>query len=214
MREAVIQLSDDQLEAIGLERVVAVTREAGLRDVTELVCHGAGGLLQVRVDDPIPPSDLDRLDAVAWWERLTDASDGVTYLCKVEADAPPAGCALDEHATAHEVSAVTEDGFDLSVVGSQDEISESVTAIGDAGMNPLLRRLSRYEGTDTSAADGLTDRQREVVETAYEMGYYEVPRDASTEAVAAAVDLDPSTVAEHLQRAERNVLGRVLDATE
>jgi len=41
---------------------------------------------------------------------------------------------------------------------------------------------------------------------------YEVPRGASTDDVAEAVGLDPSTVAEHLQRAERNLLGQLLDA--
>ena len=51
----------------------------------------------------------------------------------------------------------------------------------------------------------LTDRQREVVETASEAGYYEV-REASTAAVAEELGLDPSTVPEHLQRAERNLL--------
>lgn len=43
------------------------------------------------------------------------------------------------------------------------------------------------------------------------MGYYDVPRNASTEEVAAELELDGSTVSEHLQRAERNVLRRVLD---
>jgi len=64
MREAIIQLSDRELEAIGLDGVVAATREAGLLDVTELVCHGAGGVLQVQVEEPIPEADLDRLDSV------------------------------------------------------------------------------------------------------------------------------------------------------
>jgi len=42
------------------------------------------------------------------------------------------------------------------------------------------------------------------------MGYYEVPKQVSSEEIAAELDLDPSTVAEHLQRAERNLLGQLL----
>lgn len=213
MREAIIQLSDRQLEAIGLAGVVTATREAGLQDVTELVCHGAGGLLQVRVDEPMPADDLDRFDAVAWWERLTDSTEGVTYLLKVEPTEHTGACALGEHATAHEVSDVRQGGFELSVVGSQDEISESVTAMDETGMTPLLQRLTAFEGSAESPTERLTDRQQEVVETAYEMGYYDVPRTASTEAVAEAVGLDTSTVAEHLQRAEHNILGEVLEST-
>lgn len=212
MREAIIQLDDRELAAIGLAEVVAATRAAGLRDVTELVCEGAGGILQVRVEEPIPPADLDRFEAVAWWERLAATDDGVTYLCKVEPTDAPDGCALDDHATAHDVTGVHEGGFDLSVVGSQAEISRSITAIDEAGMTPLLERLSDFEGAGSSPVETLTDRQREVVETAYAMGYYEVPRSASTEDVAAEVGLDPSTVAEHLQRAERNVLGQLIES--
>ncbi|MFB6120520.1 MAG: helix-turn-helix domain-containing protein [Halobacteriaceae archaeon] len=210
MREAIIQLSDAELEAIGIADVVEATREASLRDVTELVCHGAGGILQVRVAEPIPPADLDRFESVVWWERLTSSAAGVTYLCKVE-PTHDAEHGLDERATAHDVASVHEGGIDLSVVGSQDEISESVAANDEAGMNPILRRLTSYEGSAANAAERLTDRQRDVLRTAYEMGYYDVPREASTEDVAAAVGLDSSTVAEHLQRAERNVLDALFD---
>lgn len=211
MREAIIQLSDSQLATIGLSEVVTATRDAGLQEVTELVCHGAGGLLQVRVEEPIQPALLDRFDSVAWWERLTSSGANVTYLLKIEPEKQDGGCALDEHATTHEVAGVREDGFELSVVGSQDEISQSITAIGETGMSPLLHRLTAFEGPDRSAVDALTDRQQEVIETAYTMGYYDVPRTASTEAVSEEVELDPSTVAEHLQRAERNILGEVLE---
>jgi len=53
-------------------------------------------------------------------------------------------------------------------------------------------------------------RQREVIETAWERGYYEVPKAVSTEELATELELDPSTVSEHLQRAERNLLGQLL----
>ena len=45
---------------------------------------------------------------------------------------------------------------------------------------------------------------------AYEMGYYEVPREVSTADVAAELGVDASTVTEHLQRAEHNLLARYL----
>ncbi|MFB6281019.1 MAG: helix-turn-helix domain-containing protein [Haloferacaceae archaeon] len=53
----------------------------------------------------------------------------------------------------------------------------------------------------------LTDRQREVLRTAHGMGYFEYPRRASAEAVAAELDIAPSTFAEHLAAAQ----GRLLD---
>jgi len=58
--------------------------------------------------------------------------------------------------------------------------------------------------------DPLAERQREVLRTAYEMGHYDVPRGVSSADLAAELDVDASTVAEHLQRAERNLLTRQL----
>ena len=105
---------------------------------------------------------------------------------------------------------VDDRGATVTLTGPQDAIAGVVGEYEAEGAAPDLRRLAGYDGRNRPLA-ALTDRQREVVETAHELGYYEVPREASTEAVAAALDLDPSTVAEHLQRAERNLMSHHLD---
>ncbi|AGN00628.1 Bacterio-opsin activator HTH domain-containing protein [Salinarchaeum sp. Harcht-Bsk1] len=66
---------------------------------------------------------------------------------------------------------------------------------------------------ETTAAvdlDKLTDRQREVLGTAYEMGYYQYPRGANASEVAEALDICPSTLAEHLAAAQTKVLDDLL----
>ncbi|MFP4632861.1 MAG: helix-turn-helix domain-containing protein [Halobacteriales archaeon] len=57
----------------------------------------------------------------------------------------------------------------------------------------------------------LTDRQREVLETARRMGYFEWPRDSTAAEVADSLDLDPSTVSEHLSTAQSKLVEQVLD---
>lgn len=52
----------------------------------------------------------------------------------------------------------------------------------------------------------LTDRQREVVETAVEMGYFEYPRESNATEVATALDIQPSTFTEHLTAAQGKLL--------
>lgn len=210
MREAVVSLSDRDLGAIGLEAVIDVLREAGLTDVTELKPEG---IHQVRVEDPIPEATLEELGPVVWWERIDESSAGATYLWKLEVPNCDDACPLDEHSTAYEVSAIRQRGIDLSIIGSQDQIGRSVEGISAAGANVDLERLAEYRGPETTI-DRLTDRQREVIRTAHSLGYYDVPRAASTEDVAEELGLDPSTVAEHLQRAERNLVGEVLVSAE
>ncbi|MFC3959354.1 helix-turn-helix domain-containing protein [Halovivax cerinus] len=57
----------------------------------------------------------------------------------------------------------------------------------------------------------LTDRQREVLETAYENDYFERPRGANASELAAELDISPSTFTEHLVTAQRKLLDDVLD---
>lgn len=59
--------------------------------------------------------------------------------------------------------------------------------------------------------DALTDRQAEVLDTAYELGYFEHPRDATAGDVAAALDISTTTFTEHLAAAQRKLLSELLD---
>jgi predicted DNA binding protein len=57
----------------------------------------------------------------------------------------------------------------------------------------------------------LTDRQREVLETAYEMGYFEHPREANASDVADELDITLSTFTEHLAIAQSKVLDAIVE---
>lgn len=51
----------------------------------------------------------------------------------------------------------------------------------------------------------LTDRQRSALEAAYHAGYFEWPRDADAETIAASLDIAPPTFHQHLRKAEKGV---------
>jgi molybdopterin biosynthesis enzyme len=57
----------------------------------------------------------------------------------------------------------------------------------------------------------LTARQREVLETAVEMGYFEYPKGANAGEVAEALDISVSTYAEHVAAAQTKVFDDLLD---
>lgn len=52
----------------------------------------------------------------------------------------------------------------------------------------------------------LTERQREVLDAAVDLGYYSVPRQATSTEVAEAVECAPSTASEHLRKIEARIL--------
>ena len=80
-----------------------------------------------------------------------------------------------------------------------------------------VRRLlrSRSSVSDRSLVfvdrSELTDRQREVLETAHEMGYFEHPKGANAGEVAAALGITTSTFTEHLSAAQKKLLGSIVE---
>lgn len=93
----------------------------------------------------------------------------------------------------------------FSMFGPDAELQAAVTSVPP----PVEVNVEAVGGlADTTAAleARLTDRQREVVETAVAVGYYDVPRTASQADVAAELDRAPSTVAEHLRKAESRLM--------
>jgi len=212
MREVTIHLSKEELAAFGIEEFVSVIQTAGLEQVTELQCQRPGCLLAIEVTEAISADHLSTLENLEWWERL-DREAGVTYLCKLAVPAFDQG--FDPHHetdTSQSAVEVASDGANVTIVGNQDALSERVREFGETGADPLLRTLTDYEGP-ADPLDAVTPRQQEVLETAFDMGYFDVPKDVTTDEIATALDLDPSTVREHLQRAQKNLLTDVLEAT-
>ncbi|MFA1610000.1 helix-turn-helix domain-containing protein [Halobellus rubicundus] len=209
MREATIHLSDAELADLGIGALVSVFRRAGLRRVSELQCRGSGCLLVVTVEDAVAEDRLDARSEVEWWERIDDRGS-VAYLCKVAVS--DVGDAVEPY---HETDVAqrgidpTEEGLDVTILGSHEAIGERVREYEAAGADVLLRAMSDYEGPD-DPLDAATPRQREVLRAAFDRGYFDVPRGATTEEVGDALGLDPSTVREHLQRAQRNVFAALL----
>jgi hypothetical protein len=67
---------------------------------------------------------------------------------------------------------------------------------------------------ESAMIEDLTDRQRETLEVAYSSGYFEWPRDATAEDVAASLDIASPTLHNHLRKAQNTLLGRILDETD
>ena len=87
------------------------------------------------------------------------------------------------------------------VVGEQADLQTAVEAVS-ADLPATVERLGDYDRPPERVAAALTDRQAELVRTALELGYYDVPRTATHEDVADAADCAPSTASEHLRKAE------------
>jgi len=212
MREALVSIGDTDFEALGIQELVGIFRSVGIRGFDELVCHGTGSVVQVEVEERVDEERLDALAYVTDWEHVPSADDRHLYVVAFTAPALSEEIAdpMDDLVGTCDPE-IGEREATLSLVGSQEAIAGTISGYEDGGVRPDLQKLGGYKGQERPL-DQLTDRQRAVIQTAFDMGYYEVPREVSTEDVAAEFDLDSSTVAEHLQRAERNLLAVHLSA--
>ncbi|MFB6166031.1 MAG: helix-turn-helix domain-containing protein [Haloarculaceae archaeon] len=69
-----------------------------------------------------------------------------------------------------------------------------------------------YETDDAAGEDGLglTRPQRELLSTALQMGYFEIPRESTLAAVAAELDISPNAASERFRRAVRTLVEGVV----
>jgi predicted DNA binding protein len=75
-----------------------------------------------------------------------------------------------------------------------------------------IDEIGSYDGGPDAPAAQLSERQREAVLAAMELGYYDHPRQATHEEVAAAIGVAPSTASEHLQKAESKLVRATMAA--
>lgn len=170
---------------------------AGVRDD-----DGAVELGEVKADDPDAVGDaIDAHADVVWHQRLDTDGDRLLsryrttetsfYEFVQQSDLPP------------EYPLVVRDGwFDLDMTATRAELDRFRAGLTDS---PLEFELQSIVGQD-STEGLLTDRQQEVLEAALRMGYFEVPRDATLEAVATELGIDKSTASGVLRRGEARML--------
>lgn len=95
------------------------------------------------------------------------------------------------------------------VVGDTAALQRAFDDSPDA-MDIEVAEIGRFRGRLDELATTLSDRQREAVDAALALGYYEQPRTATQADVAAELDCSPQTAGTHLRKAESKVMRAVL----
>lgn len=96
----------------------------------------------------------------------------------------------------------------FSVLGSINEIQAAIEEI-PSPFDVTIDAVSGMGSTPSLVETSLSPRQREAVEVAIDLGYYDIPRNGDYEAIAARMGCAPSTAAEHIRKAESKVLRAV-----
>lgn len=98
-----------------------------------------------------------------------------------------------------------------------EELQAVVGALRERYPDVDIRRLVRSPTAEPTTDDvfvdrsKLTDRQHEVLRTAFERGYFDHPRETTATELAADLGVDTSTFTEHLAAAQSKLLGDALE---
>lgn len=96
----------------------------------------------------------------------------------------------------------------LTLLGTSADLQATVDGL-PPGITAEIEQIGEYTEHEAITST-LSERQREAVETGLSLGYYEIPRQATHEDIAARMGCAPNTASEHLQKAESKLIAAVM----
>ncbi|MCW3999834.1 MAG: helix-turn-helix domain-containing protein [Candidatus Bathyarchaeota archaeon] len=105
---------------------------------------------------------------------------------------------------------IKNDKAKMAFLGEARQIKNLLSCLGKLGVNYRIVSLSDAKFTGESPLSRLTEKQRNVLVSAFEHGYYETPRRIDNEALAGKLHLKTSTVVEHRRKAEQRLLSEII----
>lgn len=148
---------------------------------------------------------------------LTEYDDGGLFEFLVSGDCPALDLA-ERGAVPHTVHGADGRGTIVADIPTHRDSREIVESFLDRYPEAEMMAKRHKDGITTRyartayeriQAEALTDRQWEVLETAFERGYYEWPRECTGEEVAEELGITSATFSEHVHAAERKLLSLV-----
>lgn len=98
----------------------------------------------------------------------------------------------------------------VALVGGESELQRFLHEAERKDLAVKVLSLTPLGPRNDSAMSCLTAKQRQVLVTAYGLGYYDVPRRISSDEMARLLKIDKSTLAEHLRKAEKRMIKSII----
>ncbi|WP_247731101.1 helix-turn-helix domain-containing protein [Halovivax limisalsi] len=154
--------------------------------------------------DPVAAAETMRADPAVESVSLIDVADETAYATIHWGERVTAfvDAIIDRHGVLKTASA-TAAAWELTLkFTAREALADFQAYADDHDLDVELRRLSEASAA-LDRVYGLTPAQREVLETALELGYFDVPREAQIDDLAAALDISTNSVSERLRRATK-----------
>lgn len=105
---------------------------------------------------------------------------------------------------------IRDEKMKIGLVGMPEQLSKFLTKIKQTRIRFKILSLMDERFSPSSPLSKLTEKQRKILFSAYDLGYYNIPRQFDSEQLAKRLNLGKSTVAEHLRKAEQCLITEIL----
>lgn len=105
---------------------------------------------------------------------------------------------------------IHENQIKIIYLGTAKQIQDILGAIRQHGVHYKIVSLTDAKFSLNSPLNGLTEKQREVLTTAFNLGYYSLPRRINTVQLAKKLNLHKSALQVHRRKAEMRLIAEVL----
>lgn len=102
-------------------------------------------------------------------------------------------------------------GLEVTLIGPEENIREALAETPDI-LTITIKRVGGYGPGSQELFAKLSERQREVLQTAYKLGYYQQPRRATHEDIAAELDCTASNAGDILRRIENALINEIVQS--
>jgi predicted DNA binding protein len=159
------------------------------------------------------PEEASDDPTVADLTLVEDARDRRLYRVQISDATEKPLYPLDERMEASRLAVSSSaDGLEARLrFPDRDSLSEFQPLLEDRGVDVTLRGV--YSETDPVLSDeyGLSSKQRQALQTAVDLGYYDVPRDASLSDVADELGVSTQAASERLRRGIASFVRTAID---
>jgi len=97
----------------------------------------------------------------------------------------------------------------VAAIGEREQLTAALELVPGT-VTVELESIQPYKPNSRRLYSTLTARQQEILRVAVSAGYYDIPREATYEDVAAELDLAPVTVGEHLRKVESRLFAEIV----
>lgn len=203
----------DLPESAWLADVSRAYPDGEFKVVTVLAGQDTGiALVHARIESPMPVlTAIQESDAIVQADLFW--AEGDEALVQVEADTPPLLVPLWRAGVPVELPFDVKNGTaSWTVTTSQHRLAAFREALDDLDVEYEVAQVGEVHADESRRV--LTDRQREVLEAAAHVGYYDTPREATLTEVAETLGISKSNCSELLHRAEGHIVSWFLDTQD